>query len=49
MSLLEREMQQHFGNVAQLKADISEEGNTRRKVYAKVIFVLDIFDQYHKY
>ncbi|XP_060578307.1 serine/threonine-protein kinase ATR-like [Ruditapes philippinarum] len=39
MSLLEREMQQHFGNVAQLKADISEEGNTRRKVYAKALLL----------
>lgn len=36
LSLLEREMQQHFGNVIQLKADNSEEGNIKRKVYAKV-------------
>ena len=36
MSLLEREMSQHFGNVSQLKADTSDEGNAKRKVYAKV-------------
>ncbi|XP_045160246.2 serine/threonine-protein kinase ATR-like [Mercenaria mercenaria] len=39
MSLLEREMQQHFGNVSQLKADNSEEGNVKRKVYAKALLL----------
>lgn len=35
VSLLEREMEHHFSNVPQLKADTSEGGNVRRKVYAK--------------